>query len=54
MLPDTLHTSTMLHPGQPAPGFDLPDPDMNVVSLARFRNRRNVVLYFYPKDDTPG
>ncbi len=54
MLPETLHTSSMLHPGQPAPGFDLPDADMNMVSLDSFRNRRNVVLYFYPKDDTPG
>jgi len=54
MLPDTLLTSTMLQPGQLAPGFDLPDADMNVVSLGGFRNRRNVVLYFYPKDDTPG
>ena len=40
--------------GQPAPGFELPDADMQVVSLAGFRNRQNVVLYFYPKDDTPG
>ena len=54
MLPETLLTSTMLRPGQPAPGFDLPDADMNLVSLDSFRNRRNVVLYFYPKDDTPG
>jgi thioredoxin-dependent peroxiredoxin len=44
----------MLLPGQPAPAFDLPDADMNVVSLASFRNHRTVVLYFYPKDDTPG
>ena len=54
MLPETLLTATMLQPGRPAPGFDLPDPDMNVVSLDSFRNRRTVVLYFYPKDDTPG
>ena len=54
MLPETLDSSTMLQPGQPAPGFDLPDADMNMVSLESFRNRRNVVLYFYPKDDTPG
>ena len=54
MLPETLSTSTMLRPGQPAPGFNLPDADMNLVSLDSFRNRRNVVLYFYPKDDTPG
>ena len=54
MLPDTLLTSNLLRPGQAAPEFDLPDADMNMVSLGSFRNRRNVVLYFYPKDDTPG
>jgi peroxiredoxin Q/BCP len=53
LLPQTF-TSAMLQPGQQAPGFDLPDADMKMVSLERFRNRRNVVLYFYPKDDTPG
>jgi peroxiredoxin Q/BCP len=52
-LPETV-TSTLLRPGQPAPAFDLPDADMNMVSLDHFKNRRNVVLYFYPKDDTPG
>jgi len=54
MLPETLNSSATLQPGQPAPGFDLPDADMNMVSLDSFRNRRHVVLYFYPKDDTPG
>jgi peroxiredoxin Q/BCP len=54
MLPETLHTSTMLQPGRPAPAFDLPDADMSMVSLDSFRNKRNVVLYFYPKDDTLG
>jgi peroxiredoxin Q/BCP len=54
MLPDTLLTSGMLQAGQPAPAFDLPDADMCMVSLDRFRNKRNVVLYFFPKDDTPG
>lgn len=44
----------MLKVGQPAPAFDLPDADMNVVSLNGYRGCRNVVLYFYPKDDTPG
>lgn len=43
----------MLQPGLPAPGFELPDADMNVVSLDAFRDH-NVVLYFYPRDDTPG
>lgn len=54
MLPETVHTASMLQPGQPAPEFDLPDADMSMVSLGHFRNRRTVVLYFYPKDDTPG
>ncbi len=44
----------MLQPGQPAPPFDLPDADLNIVSLASYRNQNNVVLYFYPRDDTPG
>ena len=44
----------VVRPGQPAPGFDLPDADMNIVSLDAYRNSRNVVLYFYPKDGTPG
>lgn len=44
----------MLQPGQPAPGFELPDADMNVVNLDNFRDRNAVVLYFYPRDDTPG
>ena len=33
---------------------DLPDADLNTVSLDGFRNQRNVVLYFYPRDGTPG
>lgn len=44
----------MLQPGQPAPAFDLPDADMSMVSLAKFKNHHNVVLYFYPRDGTPG
>jgi len=44
----------ILQPGQPAPAFDLPDADLNIVSLVEFKGRSNVVLYFYPRDDTPG
>jgi peroxiredoxin Q/BCP len=44
----------MLRTGQAAPEFTLPDADMEMVSLADFRGRSHVVLYFYPKDDTPG
>lgn len=43
----------MLQLGQPAPGFDLPDADMEMVQLSAYKGK-NVVLYFYPKDDTPG
>ena len=44
----------MLQAGQSAPDFELPDAEMDMVSLSGFKNRKNVVLYFYPKDDTPG
>lgn len=44
----------MLKVGQTAPTFELPDADMNLVCLSDFRGKQNVVLYFYPKDDTPG
>jgi peroxiredoxin Q/BCP len=40
-------------PGERAPGFALPDAEGKPVRLADFSGRP-VVLYFYPKDDTPG
>jgi peroxiredoxin Q/BCP len=40
-------------PGDPAPDFTLPNQDGEPVTLSSFRGR-NVVLYFYPKADTPG
>jgi peroxiredoxin Q/BCP len=40
--------------GKKAPAFTLPDQDGTPVSLAEFEGKRAVVLYFYPKDDTPG
>ena len=43
----------MIGPGAPAPTFELPDQDGEPVSLAALRGR-TVVLYFYPKADTPG
>jgi peroxiredoxin Q/BCP len=42
-----------LQPGDPAPAFTLPDQDERPVSLADFAGRQ-VVVYFYPADDTPG
>jgi peroxiredoxin Q/BCP len=42
-----------LTPGDAAPDFTLPDQEGNEVSLSGLRGQ-NVVLYFYPKADTPG
>ena len=43
----------MLEVGMKAPDFTLPDKLGNPVSLSDFRGKK-VVLYFYPKDNTPG
>ena len=43
----------MLEKGMKAPDFTLTDKDGNAVSLSDFRGKK-VVLYFYPKDNTPG
>src|SRR5262249_8035082 len=42
-----------LHEGEMAPNFSAADDNGHPVSLANFRGKK-VVLYFYPKDDTPG
>ena len=44
----------MLQPGDRAPDFALPNADMEPVSLASLNGRHHAVIYFYPKDDTPG
>ncbi|HEY0665582.1 MAG TPA: peroxiredoxin [Gallionella sp.] len=46
--------SAPLTAGMEAPHFELPDADMKPFALASVLGRKNVVLYFYPKDDTPG
>jgi peroxiredoxin Q/BCP len=43
----------MIAEGQPAPDFTLPDQDGNSVTLSSLKGSP-IVLYFYPKDDTPG
>ncbi len=40
--------------GDIAPDFTLPDQNGRPVSLKDFQGKKSVVLYFYPKDDTPG
>ena len=43
----------MLKPGDPAPDFDATTTDGSRVSLKDYRGKK-LVMYFYPKDDTPG
>jgi peroxiredoxin Q/BCP len=43
----------MIEKGQTAPDFELPDQDGNPVRLSDYRGQ-TVVVYFYPKADTPG
>lgn len=40
--------------GQPAPEFTLASTEDRDISLADFRGKQAVVVYFYPRDDTPG
>ncbi len=44
----------ILHVGDHAPGFELADQQGNIVKLSDFKGKKNIVLYFYPKDETPG
>jgi len=44
----------MLKPGDKAPVFSLPNADLERFNLERLIGSRNLVIYFYPKDDTPG
>ena len=43
----------MLEKGVKAPDFTLPDKDGNMISLSDFLGKK-IILYFYPKDNTPG
>lgn len=44
----------MLTEGQQAPKFTLPSSGGDTISLDDYLDKKNVVLYFYPKDNTPG
>ncbi len=44
----------VLKPGDPAPNFTLPSTEGSDIDLRAFQGKSRVVLYFYPKDDTPG
>lgn len=46
--------SSMPQAGDKAPAFDLPVHPTGRVKLSQYKGKQNVVLYFYPKDDTPG
>lgn len=44
----------MLEKNQPAPDFNSVNQEDELISLSAYNGVKNVVLYFYPKDDTPG
>lgn len=44
----------MLEKNQKAPDFSLPNQENTRVSLSGFNGKQRIILYFYPKDDTPG
>src|SRR4051794_36854365 len=47
-------TRTIPNVGKPAPKFSLPSSTDKTICLADFAGKKMVVLYFYPKADTPG
>ena len=44
----------MLSKNQNAPAFSSPNQNNQMINLSDYKDNKNVVLYFYPKDDTPG
>lgn len=44
----------MLEKNQGAPDFSTVNQDNKTVNLSDYKGKKNVILYFYPKDDTPG
>ncbi|MGL4739004.1 MAG: peroxiredoxin [Cellulosilyticaceae bacterium] len=46
-------SDTLLHEGMPAPDFLLPGSDGQDHSVSQYKGQR-IILYFYPRDNTPG
>jgi len=44
----------MLQANTLAPGFTTVNQNNHEIKLSNYKNQKNIVLYFYPKDDTPG
>jgi len=44
----------MLTVGQIAPAISSPNQNNQIINLSDFKGEKNIVLYFYPKNDTPG
>jgi len=44
----------MLQENQLAPSFAVPNQDNKTITLSDYAGNKNIILYFYPKDDTPG
>ncbi|MCW9032470.1 MAG: peroxiredoxin [Gammaproteobacteria bacterium] len=44
----------MLEQNQIAPAFSTPNQNNEMINLSDYKGNKNVILYFYPKDDTPG
>ena len=49
-----LNRMIMLHVGSRAPSFEFPNAGMEMIQLSSFRGKKNDVVYFYPRDGTPG
>jgi peroxiredoxin Q/BCP len=47
-------TDSTITEGAPAPEFSLPSTNGDTISLSDFKGKQAVVMYFYPKDSTPG
>jgi len=52
--PTSGNESGVVEEGKPAPDFSLKSDDGKTYSLSKFKGKKEVVLYFYPKDDTSG